>query len=256
MSYSKIRVEALLGGEGLHIVLDSPKGNVLDAAMMAEIHDVLESCKPRKELKVIGFSGAGAHFSFGASVAEHVRERAPSMLASFHGMFYRLADLAIPTVAAVQGRCLGGGMELAMFCNLVLAHPKAVFSQPEIQLGVLPPVASVILPFKVGQAAADDINLTGRTVSCDEAKALGLVDGICEEPVAELEAWAQRELGPKSASSLRFAVRASRIGMYEALRRQLPLVERLYVEELMATQDANEGIGAFLEKRKPVWTAE
>ncbi len=254
MGYSKIRVQPLLDGEAVHIVLDSPKGNVLDAAMMSEIGQELESYKARRELKLIAFSGAGGHFSFGASVAEHVREQAPAMIASFHGMFLRLVDLAIPTVAAVHGRCLGGGMEFAMFCNLVFAHPKAVFAQPEIQLGVLPPVASVILPFKVGQSAADDINLTGRNVTCEEAHTLGLVDRICEDPVAELESWASRELAPKSASSLRLALRASRHRLHEALRVDLPVMERLYVDQLMATHDANEGIASFLEKRKPAWT--
>lgn len=254
MAHTKIRVEPLLGGAGAHIILDSPKGNVLDAAMMAELHTELESYEGRPELKVIVFSGAGGHFSFGASVAEHVKQQAPTMISSFHGLFLRLADLAIPTVAAVQGRCLGGGMELALFCNWVYAHPKAVFAQPEIQLGVLAPVASVILPFKAGQAVADDVNLTGRNITCEEAKSLGLVDRVCEDPVGEALAWADKELGPKSASSLRMALRASRWRFNEALRSGLAAMERLYVDELMATRDANEGIASFLEKRQPAWT--
>lgn len=251
---SKILTTPLLGGEGLHVVLNAPKGNVLDAAMMRELHDVIGTCERRPELKIIAFSGAGAHFSFGASVAEHVRDQAPAMLASFHSLFLRLADLAIPTVAAVSGRCLGGGMELAVFCTRVFAHPDAVFAQPEIQLAVFPPVASVVLPFKVGQSAADEINLTGRNLSAKEALEIGLVDRLAEDPLADVVSWADRELAPKSASSLRIAQRASRWAMTEALHRQLPLLEKLYLEELMATHDANEGITAFLEKRKPVWT--
>jgi len=253
MGYSKIEVATLLGGSGLHIILNAPKGNVLDASMMKEIHAELEACKARRELKLIVFSGAGGHFSFGASVAEHVREQAAAMISSFHALFLRMVDLAVPTAAAVQGRCLGGGMELAMFCNRVFAHPGSVFGQPEIQLGVLPPVASLVLPFKVGQSAADEINLTGRNMTCDEAWRLGLVDQVSADPLAALEAWADQEIAPKSASSLRFAVRASRFRLNEVLRTGLPAMERLYIDELMSTHDANEGIGAFLEKRKPSW---
>lgn len=249
-SFEKIRVEALLEGAGAHIVLDAPRANVLDAAMLGEINAFLDSCRERPELKLLAFSGAGSHFSFGASVPEHVREQAPAMLESFHGMFLRLVDLAIPTAASVSGRCLGGGMELACFCNWVYASPGAVFAQPEIQLAVFPPVASLILPFKVGQSAADEINLTGRNVAAEEAKAMGLIDRIADDPLAELLAFAERELLPKSASSLRFAQRASRWRFNEALRTGLAALERLYVDELMATHDANEGIGAFLEKRK------
>jgi cyclohexa-1,5-dienecarbonyl-CoA hydratase len=159
----------------------------------------------------------------------------------------------VPTAAAVRGRCLGGGMELAAFCNWVVAQPGAVFGQPEIQLAVFPPVASLILPLRLGQAAADDINLTGRNIEAAEAKAIGLVDRIADDPVADVVAWAGREIAPKSASSLRCAVRASRWRFNQLLRAELPAVERYYLDELMATQDANEGLAAFLEKRKPSW---
>lgn len=251
---SKIRVETFLEGQALRIVLDDPKGNVLDSIMMASINGLLDEIEGQKEVKLLCFTGAGDHFCFGASVQEHVGERAAAMLGAFHGMFQRLVKLAIPTVAAVRGRCLGGGMELAAFCNRVVAHPEALFGQPEIQLAVLPPLASLILPLRLGQGGADDLILTGRTVKAGEAREMGLVEDLAEDPLAAVEAWASREIAPKSASSLRWTVRAARWHWNEVLRASLGAVEQLYLRDLMATHDANEGLAAFLEKRKPHWT--
>lgn len=254
MSAEKIRTEPLLDGQGLLIVLDDPKGNVLDGTMMGSLNALLDGLQERKELKLLCFSGAGDHFSFGASVAEHVGERAAGMLAAFHGMFRRLIQLAVPTAAAVRGRCLGGGLELAIFCNRVVAHPEALLGQPEIQLGVLPPLASLVLPLKLGQAKADDLILSGRTVPAREAGELGLVDQLADDPLAAIEEWARRELLPKSASSLRWAVRAARWRFNELVLAGLPAQEKLYLDGLMATHDANEGLAAFLERRRPAWT--
>jgi cyclohexa-1,5-dienecarbonyl-CoA hydratase len=204
-------------------------------------------------LKLLVFEGEGPHFCFGASVQEHRREQAADMLKGFHGMFLQLVDLAVPTAAVVRGQCLGGGMELAIFCQWIFAAPTAKFGQPEIQLGVFPPPASVILPLKLGQAAADHLCLSGESWTAEQARAAGLVHEVAEDPMAALDAFFDKHLKPKSPSSLRMAVRAARLGFHQALREKLPALERLYVDELMATHDANEGIAAFLEKRPPVW---
>jgi len=251
--FHKIRTETFLDGEGLHIILNDPKGNVLDGVMMEEINRLLDELRERHDLKLLCFSGEGRHFSFGASVAEHTREKAPRMLELFHGMFLRLVDLAVPTAAAVRGQCLGGGMELATFCNRVVAHPRAALGQPEIQLAVLPPVASLVLPLKIGQDLADDLVLTGRSVTGEEAREMGLVAEVAEDPVADVEAWAAEHLAPKSAAALRRAVRASRWQFNQTMRAQIKAVERFYLEDLMATHDAGEGLAAFLERRRPVW---
>lgn len=256
MAYSKIRIEPFLDGAGKHVVLNAPKANVLDGDMLGELNELLDACKSEKGLKLLCFRGEGTHFSFGASVPDHVRDKAPAMLSAFHGVFLRLADLGTPTVAIVKGRCLGGGMELALFCNWIWAHPTAVFAQPEVKLAVLPPIASIVLPFKVGQSRADDINLTGRDIGAEEALRWGLADVVSEDPLEDVLQWAAREIAPKSAAALRLACKASRLGLYDALRTKLPIVEKLYLDELMATHDANEGIGAFLEKRVPVWRDE
>jgi len=251
--YEKIRVEPFLDGHALHVVLNAPKANVLDGAMMGELNRLLDSLEARSEIKLICFSGEGKHFSFGASVEEHVGDRAAGMLEAFHGMFLRMARLGVPTAAAVRGQCLGGGLELAAFCNRVVASDSAVMAQPEIQLAVLPPVASLILPFRIGQARADEINLTGRNVAAEEAMAIGLVDEIAEDPMAAVEAWAAEQLRKKSAAALRCATRASRWHFNKVLCSELKELEAVYLEELMATHDANEGLAAFLEKRKPTW---
>ena len=251
--YTKIRIEEFCDGQALWVVLNAPKANVLDGAMMAEISALLDSLAARKELKLLAFRGEGKHFSFGASVPEHTRDKAPAMLAAFHGMFRKLMQLAIPTASAVTGQCLGGGMELATFCNRVVAHPEAALGQPEIQLAVLPPVASLILPLRCGQGAADDLVLTGRSVTGARGEELGLVDQLADDPAAAVEQWAAEHLAPKSAVALRHAVRTSRWRFNKVLGGELEAVERLYLEQLMATHDANEGLAAFLDKRKPSW---
>ena len=253
MSFQKIRLEPFLDNQALRLVLASPPGNVLDAAMMAEIDEVLGFCAAQKQLKLLCFVGEGRHFSFGASVEEHVGDKAKGMLQAFHGMFRKMANLGLPTAAVVGGRCLGGGMELAAFCTRVVAAPTAIFAQPEIQLGVFPPIASLILPLKIGQAWADDLNLSGRNVEAAEALALGLVNEVAEDPMLALEAWAQRELAPKSAEALRHAARASRWQFNQALETQLDSLESFYLKDLMACHDPNEGLAAFLAKRKPEW---
>ncbi|MEW6115024.1 MAG: enoyl-CoA hydratase-related protein, partial [Thermodesulfobacteriota bacterium] len=145
MEYKLIQCEKHYDGAVLKIVLNSPKANILEAAMLREINTCLDSLRQDNNLKLLVFEGAGKHFSFGASVAEHTKENAAMMLNAFHAMFYKLMDLAIPTMAVVRGQCLGGGMELALFCNFIVADRSAFFGQPEIVLAVFPPPASALL---------------------------------------------------------------------------------------------------------------
>jgi cyclohexa-1,5-dienecarbonyl-CoA hydratase len=187
-------------------------------------------------------------------VPEHQKAQAQAMIHGFHGLFKDLLGLRTPLVALVRGQCLGGGMELAAFCSFVLAEPSARFGQPEIQLAVLPPVAALILPDLVGQARAEDLVLTGRSVDAATAHAWGLVHQVAESGETAVEELIQKQLLPKSASSLRLAMRAVRSTWYRDLPTRLDEMEHLYVSELMETADANEGIAAFLEKRPPKYT--
>ncbi len=238
------------------LTLNAPKGNVLDAEMMTDLQSALDEIKDIHEIKLIQFIGAGDHFSFGASVKEHTKDKAPAMLKQFHGLFYTLANLSIPTAAIISGQCLGGGMELALMCNFLFADKSAKLGQPEINLGVFAPPASIILPLKIGQARADELLVSGRIISIDEANQFGLITKVFDDQKSMLEgveAWVGKNILTKSASSLKFAVKAARIDFNCTLKTQLNELERLYNDELMATNDANEGINSFLERRKPEW---
>jgi cyclohexa-1,5-dienecarbonyl-CoA hydratase len=202
-------------------------------------------------LKAIVFEGAGAHFSYGVSVEEHRPGTVEEMLRAFHGLFRTLLTLDRVLIAVVRGQCLGGGLELASFCHRVFAHPGARLGQPEINLGVFPPVASVILPLRGGQAAADEICLTGRTFSARQALALRLVDEVAADPrrpSLHLEAHPAKERrlarprGQGGAPGLRQKAGEGPGGDRASLSR-----------DLMRTDDAKEGIEAFLAKRTPKW---
>ncbi|MBK9283012.1 MAG: enoyl-CoA hydratase/isomerase family protein [Sphingobacteriaceae bacterium] len=242
-----------------NIVLDDGKGNVLDNIMMLEILHCIKEFEVNKNLKLITFQGEGKHFSFGASVEEHTQELAETMLRTFHKIFNEIADLKIPTMAKISGQCLGGGLELALICNLLFADKTAKLGQPEILLGVFPPPASIILPEKIGLARAEELLLTGRSMDADEALKIGLLHQVHDDKIAlneGVEEWIQKNIIPKSASSLRFAVSAARIKFNHVLLNFLPKLEYMYTQQLMNTKDANEGINSFLEKRQPVWENE
>jgi len=238
------------------IILNDGKGNVLDNIMMTELIQVLNSFKDKNDIKLITFEGAGKHFSFGASVEEHKKENAASMLKVFHNIFYTIIDLSIPTLAKISGQCLGGGMELALVCNFIFADKTAVFGQPEIKLGVFAPPASVILPLKIGTAQAENLLITGNSFSAEKGKEVGLINEVFdskEEMGEKINAWIDENIIPKSASSLRYSVKASRIVFNHLVGKMLPDLEEMYTMKLMETNDANEGIISFLEKRKPEW---
>jgi cyclohexa-1,5-dienecarbonyl-CoA hydratase len=252
----KIKLEYSHENTVANLILDDGKWNILDNVMMLEMLDVFEELKNNKDIKLITFEGAGKHFSFGASVDEHTKEYAETMLKTFHKIFYRIMDLGIPTLAKIWGQCLGGGLELALACNVLYADKTARLGQPEINLGVFPPPASLILPLKIGNAKAEELLITGRSISADEGKTLGLINEVYEDKAAmnkALNKWIEKYIVPKSASSLKFAVKAARTTFNYILGNKLPIVEQMYLSQLMETKDANEGINAFIEKRKPVW---
>ena len=252
----KIKVSITNDNAVARIILDDSKGNVLDHIMMEELQDLLNTFYSNDNLKLIVFEGAGKHFSFGASVEEHKQDSAPAMLQSFHRLFYAIRDLAIPCAAKISGQCLGGGLELALMCNFIFTDKTAKLGQPEIALGVFPPPASILLPEKIGYARAEELLITGKIISGDEAKNIGLVNELFEDRTAMndgVEKWIEENILPKSASSLRYAVRAARVQLNQIFTKFLPQLESMYVHKLMHTHDANEGINSFLEKRKPEW---
>ncbi|MEZ5064890.1 MAG: enoyl-CoA hydratase-related protein [bacterium] len=248
-----VRVEVQEGGAIWRVVLDTPKANILDAEKMASLTRTFEEARGEAGLKALLIEGEGEHFSFGASVPEHLPGKFEEMIPAFHRMFRALWDTSVVTVAAVRGQCLGGGLELAAFCHRVVASPIAKLGQPEIVLGVLAPVASVILPERMGRPAAEELLLTGRILPAAEALERHLVDEIAEDPAEAALAWIRKHLLPRSASSLRHAVAAARVGWRARFLEALDEAEHVYVHDLMSTADAAEGLRAFLEKREPVW---
>jgi cyclohexa-1,5-dienecarbonyl-CoA hydratase len=201
-------VEKLEGGAYWRVVLGGSKGNILDARLMQALSAVLTDAAADNHVKALCLEGQGAHFSFGASVAEHLPASVESMIKQFHGLLLQLVDASIVVMAAVRGQCLGGAMELVTLCHRVFASKEAKFGQPEIVLGVFAPAASVLLPERVGRGAAEDLCLSGRSITADEAFRIGLVDQIVDGDPAQAAAdYARTHLLSRSASSLRLATR-------------------------------------------------
>jgi cyclohexa-1,5-dienecarbonyl-CoA hydratase len=236
------------------ITLDDPPLNILDIEMLEALRGAIANVKPDRHALILDAAGDKA-FSAGASVHDHLGDRVVTMLDRFHDCFRFLQKLDLVTVALVRGAALGGGCELAMACDFVLASDRAKFGQPEINLGVFPPVAAYQLSRIAPPRRGLELLLTGDTVDAATAATLGLVNAVF--PAAEFEPraneWLQR-LWRQSASSLRFAKKAFRLAQSADFDERLAAVERLYLEELMKTSDANEGLHAFVEKRKPAWS--
>lgn len=254
MSDQRVTIERLEDGAVWRVALGGSKGNVVDADTTAALQAAFEEAGRTPALKAVLLEGQGRHFSFGASVQEHLPAEVASMLTRFHALLLQMLDSAVPLLAAVRGQCLGGGLELVTACQRVFAARDARLGQPEIALGVFAPFASAMLCERVGRRHAEDLCLSGRSVTADEAFGMGLVDELCDQDPAEAALmWAREHLLPRSASSLRFAVRALRQGLRARLGAELPALERLYLGELMQSADALEGLNAFLEKRPPAW---
>jgi cyclohexa-1,5-dienecarbonyl-CoA hydratase len=248
--YIEVNVENGLGT----ITLNRPPVNVLNIPMMAEINETLDGLQGNKDLKAVLFNAKGKCFSAGVDVGDHMGDAVHKMVEVFHGMFRRMDKLGVLTVASVYGSCLGGGCELAIFSDLVITDESAKLGQPEIQVGVFPPIAAQIMPRIIGRKAAMDLILSGRIISAHEALHMGLVNKVVKE--GELEKETNEFLKPYlklSAEVLRLTKKAVMAGLRDDLESSLQVIEDIYLNELMKTHDAEEGLKAFLEKRKAVW---
>jgi cyclohexa-1,5-dienecarbonyl-CoA hydratase len=258
--YKMLRVEELEGGKLWRLVLDAGKGNVIGVEALTELRAVWAELRVSPHVRAVVLDHEGKHFSFGASVEDHVKEKAPEMLALLHGFAKEVVGLGVPILVAVRGMCLGGGLELALLGQRIFATEDAKFGQPEITLGVFAPLGSLLLPSMVGNQLAADLLLSGRLIGAAEAQDAGLVAeittglGDSADPGAAALAWAREHLVEKSAAAIRFATRALWEGRDHAFARRLDGFERMYLDELMETHDANEGIGAFIDgRRTPEW---
>jgi cyclohexa-1,5-dienecarbonyl-CoA hydratase len=234
------------------ITLERPPVNVIDLATIEALDAALATLGDRRDLKAVVLrSGIARTFSAGVDVRDHAREKVAGMLAAFHAVFRRLDALPQATIAAVDGTCLGGGCELAAFCDVVLATARSVFGQPEIDVGCFPPLASVWLP-RVAPRAAAELILTGAPIGAADAARAGLISRVVDDLEAETRR-VVRLLSGKSAAVLKVARRAVRDGAQGTLGEALARVEGLYRDGLLATEDVDEGVQAFLEKRPPRW---
>jgi cyclohexa-1,5-dienecarbonyl-CoA hydratase len=236
------------------ITLNRPPVNVLNIAMMEEMNSALESWLGEKDLKVLLINATGKCFSAGVDVGEHMGGMAPKMIKVFHDMFRIMNKYEVPTAASVYGSCLGGGCELAMFCDLVISSDDAKWGQPEIQVGVFPPIAAQFMPRIMGRKSAMELILSGKIVSAEEARQMGLVNQVVERD--KLETATSDFLKPYlklSAEVLRKTKKAMIAGLRDDFDASLKIIEEIYLDELMKTADAQEGLAAFMEKRKPQW---
>jgi len=242
-----------LDGALLRLRLARPKANIVDAEMIAALDGALVAYRAQPGLRGVLLDAEGPNFSYGASVEEHLPAQCAQMLASLHSLVLVMIEFPVPILVAVRGQCLGGGLEVALAGGPIFAAPDAQFGQPEIKLGVFAPAASVLLPYRVNQPFAEDLLFTGRSIGAAEARAAGLVHTVFEDPETAALAYFNQHLAGKSAAALACAVAAARGAMVRNVRQRLAEVERLYLDRLMATRDANEGLTAFLARRKPHW---
>jgi len=236
------------------ITLNLPPLNIIDIPMLGEIQSAIARVQSEKEVKVLVIDHLGKAFSAGVSIRDHTPDKVSEMIDKFHGVFRLLHSLAMPTVALVDGMALGGGCELATFCDMVAASERATFGQPEIKVGVFPPVAAVVFPQLVGRNRALELLLTGDIIDASEAKTLGLINRVF--PTPEFRQKADEFIGKltsMSAPVLWLTKRAVDRALHADLSERMASVEELYLRELMSTEDAREGLNAYLEKRKPVW---
>jgi cyclohexa-1,5-dienecarbonyl-CoA hydratase len=236
------------------ITLAHPPLNVIDIPMMEELAQSLAEIETRPNVAVIVIAAEGKAFCAGVDVAAHSPDRVQEMLSKFHAVIRALIATRKVTIAAVRGSCLGGGAELAMVCDLVHTTDSAIWGFPEIKLGCYPPVAATALAALIGQKRASDLILTGRSITGSEAAAIGLANRAV--PEAELEAAAEESVAHlMKLSTAALALTKKAIYAWDSMHfdKGLARAEKIYLEELMQTADASEGISAFMQKRPAAW---
>ncbi len=264
MIYSDLKVSAMSDfkflvyscSEGLvTLTINRPPYNVLDIATMEELNHALDVALKEDSAKLLMITGRGEKvFSAGVDVLDHTPDKVEQMIEVFHGIIKRLLVFPLPTVAALNGSAMGGGCELALACDMVLATEDTKVGQPEIKLGVFPPIAAILMPRIMSQPRAMELLLGGGLIGAQEALNLGMLNRVFPR-----ESFAQdcRLFIEQFLSLSRVALMYTKRAVLEAAGKPfleaLFTVEEIYLKELMATDDAVEGLNAFMEKRKPIW---
>jgi cyclohexa-1,5-dienecarbonyl-CoA hydratase len=252
-SYTRITVE--LRPPAARVTLNNPPLNVIDIRMMEELRATLEEIEVRPEVSVVILAGSERAFSSGVDIAAHTPDKVRGMLTDFHSVIRSVIGSSKLTVASVRRHCLGGGAELALVCDIVYASPDSVWGFPEIKLACYAPVASVALSAIVGQKLAAELLLTDRTLTGEEALAAGLVNGLAEDPETLVAECVQR-VSQLSPAALRIAKKAFYAWDSMHFDKGLIRAEQIYNDELMKTADAQEGVAAFMERRRPKWVGK
>ncbi len=253
MTESPLKVWREKDGRLLRLRLNRAKANIIDAEMIAALDAAFSDVAANPDVHAVLFDHDGPHFSFGASVEEHLPAQCAKMLKGLHALIKKMLTCPAPIMVVVNGQCLGGGLEVAMAANMMFVNPEARLGQPEIKLAVFAPAASCLLPRLAGQQAAEDLLLSGRSISGDEATRLGIAVKADADPEAAALAYYDEHFGGLSASTLRYAVTAARQNFANEVSADLDRVEKLYLDGLMNSDDAVEGLSAFVEKRSPQW---
>jgi cyclohexa-1,5-dienecarbonyl-CoA hydratase len=250
--YNSIEITEFPGR--IDIFMKRPPLNILNIAMMTEINQALEEVFPRSDVKVLVFRSNEKAFSAGVDVGEHTAEMVGQMMDAFGKMFRLLNEVNCVTVAAVKGAALGGGCELATYCDIILASERSKFGQPEIAVGVYAPVAVAVFPQLVGRHRALELLVTGDVISGEESYRIGLVNHVFPDDRfdEELENFLAK-ITSKSAAVIALTKRVVDQGLYLGVPAAVKIAEDIYLKELMRTEDAHEGLRAFLEKRPPSW---
>ena len=251
MDYQHIRTE--LENGIATIVLNRKPLNVLNIAMMEEINNALKEFM-KDHVKLLIFRANGKAFSAGVEVAEHMGDQAEKMIKVFHGMFRLMDKLSVLSIAVINGTALGGGCELAIYCDMAIASEKATLGQPEIQVGVFPPIAALVMSRIMGRKKAMELLLSGDIISAQEAMNLGLINKVVPHQDLEAETAAFIKKFSKNSSIVLKLTRSAFLeGTLEKQEKDLISIEDIYFKKLMKTHDAQEGLQSFIDKRKPSW---
>jgi cyclohexa-1,5-dienecarbonyl-CoA hydratase len=249
---SSVRSE--IRGAVAQLTLDRPPLNILDLETIGRFRESLASALDDAAIQVIEIHGGPSVFCAGVEIRDHFPERARAMICEFHALIRSVLYSRAPVIAVVRGHCLGGGMELVLAADFVVAAEDASFGQPEIKIGGFAPVASVLLPRLIPERMALELLLTGKTISSAEAERLGLVNTVARaQDLEEALVLFRGRLMAQSPAVLSLARKAARLGTRANFESALRESERIYIEELLGTEDAVEGLQAFLEKRPPEW---
>ncbi len=253
MTHSPIKTWFERDGRLLRIRLARPKGNIVDIEMIEALQAILLEQRANNQLLGAIFDHEGPHFGFGASIPEHLPAQVDELVTKLHRVIKDLLAFPVPLVMLVRGQCVGGSLELVLAAHLIFASPDAMLGQPEVRLGTMAPVGSCLLPERIGRAQAEDLLLSGRSVTAEEARRLGLVNEVVADVEAAALTYFDTYLAGHSPNSLRCAVKAVRRAMLARVVPELDAVEAIYLKEMIKHPDPEEGLRAFMEKRKPVW---